>query len=148
MNHRQTGWPRVNTLYLEGKEIHFALDFSQARVTDAAGKMGSGKRVEIPGHAAAASGGPLTNTVAFELYDEFPDASPLPARNIKQRREILHQFDRVIERNTEIQRLGHWRAKRNRMTCGRFTGSSYDWGKDDSSKLTQTSLIRTSWGRW
>ena len=74
-----------------GKDIHFALDFSQARVTDAAGKMGTGKRVEIPGHAAAASGGPLTNTVAFEALRQFPDASPYQ-RSLSQRREFPSQF--------------------------------------------------------
>lgn len=40
-----------------GKDVHFTLDFSQARVSDATGKMGLGKRVEIPGHAAAPSRG-------------------------------------------------------------------------------------------
>ena len=82
-----------------GKDIHFALDFSQARVTDAAGKMGTGKRVEIPGHAAAASGGPLTNTVAFELYDSFPTLLLTSAayRNAGNSQSIL----RKSSRNTE-----------------------------------------------
>jgi hypothetical protein len=55
-----------------GKDVHFVLDFSQARVSEASGKMGLGKRVDIPGHAAAPSGEPLANTVAFEVYDSFP----------------------------------------------------------------------------
>src|SRR6202023_3133305 len=32
-----------------GKDVHFTLDFQQTQVNEAIGKMGAGKRVEIPG---------------------------------------------------------------------------------------------------
>ena len=39
-----------------GKDVHFTLDFQQAQVHEAIGKMGVGKRVEIPAASAGAIG--------------------------------------------------------------------------------------------
>ena len=56
-----------------GKDIHFALDFSQAQsYSMPPGKWESESESRSPGTQPRASGEPLTNTVAFELYDSFP----------------------------------------------------------------------------
>src|ERR1700730_9566148 len=44
---RQGNPEESSYLVQDGKEIHFTLDFGQAKVTEAVGKLGSGKRVEI-----------------------------------------------------------------------------------------------------
>jgi hypothetical protein len=59
-------------LVQETKELHFTQDFSQAKVTDAMGKLGRGKRVEIPAQSLSPSGTGLRRTVQVEVYDDFP----------------------------------------------------------------------------
>src|SRR5215467_5822474 len=53
----------------KGKPVGFALDFSQARVVDSQGKLGRGKRIEIP--AKVANG--IQPTLALEAYDDLPN---------------------------------------------------------------------------
>ena len=60
-------------LVQEGKELHFKPDFSQAKVTDAVGKLGRGKRVEIPAQPLSPSGTGLRRTLQVEVYDDFPN---------------------------------------------------------------------------
>src|SRR5438105_7942814 len=55
-----------------GKEAHFMLDFSQTRIVAAQGKLGPGKRVEIPAQPLGPAGAGLASTCAIELYDNFP----------------------------------------------------------------------------
>ncbi|HEY6936605.1 MAG TPA: hypothetical protein VI424_05605, partial [Terriglobales bacterium] len=54
-----------------GKEADFKLDFSQAKITGASGKLGRGRRVEIPASAGSVPG--LQSTFAIEVYDDFPN---------------------------------------------------------------------------
>ena len=112
-----------------GKEIHFTLDFSQARVSEAAGKMGLGKRVEIPGHATAPSGQPIVNTLAFEVYDSFPTLL-LTSAAYRNTGNSPVSLDKVITQKRrldakasgdDVQPYDMWS----------FHGASYDWGKDD-----------------
>src|SRR2546423_1488451 len=56
-----------------GKDVHFTLDFQQAKVQEANGKMGAGKRVEIPARPLGPSGTDLQRVLAFEIYDKFPN---------------------------------------------------------------------------
>ena len=56
-----------------GKDVHFTLDFQQAEVHEAMGKMGAGKRVEIPARPLGPSGTDLQRVLALEVYDKFPD---------------------------------------------------------------------------
>src|SRR2546429_60048 len=56
-----------------GKELHFISDFGQAKVLEAIGRLGRGKRVEIPGRPLAPSGIDLQRLVEIEAYDDFPN---------------------------------------------------------------------------
>ncbi len=56
-----------------GKDVHFTLDFQQAEVHEAIGKMGVGKRVEIPARPLGPSGTDLQRVLALEVYDKFPN---------------------------------------------------------------------------
>ncbi|MGO9345406.1 MAG: hypothetical protein ACLPZJ_03240 [Terriglobales bacterium] len=56
-----------------GKDVHFTLDFQQAQVHEAIGKMGVGKRVEIPAGPLGPSGMNLQRVLALEVYDKFPN---------------------------------------------------------------------------
>jgi hypothetical protein len=58
---------------LGGKDVHFTLDFAQAEVHEAIGKMGVGKRVEIPARPLGPSGTDLQRVLALEVYDKFPN---------------------------------------------------------------------------
>src|SRR5262249_45133440 len=82
--------PRVGAMsdsdyvVMGGKEVHFTLDFQQVRVLEAVGKMGVGKRVEIPARPLGPSGTDLQRLIALELYDQFPNIvlSTVEYRNI------------------------------------------------------------------
>src|SRR3981189_1579387 len=56
-----------------GKDVHFTLDFQQAKIQEAIGKMGVGKRVEIPARPLGPSGTDLQRVLALEVYDKFPN---------------------------------------------------------------------------
>jgi alpha-galactosidase len=124
-----------------GKQVDFALDFSQAKITGARGKLGRGRRVEIPGQAASVPG--LQSSFAIEVYDDFPNlavttvqyknAGSQPValdRAVAQR----HRFDASLA-SSDAAPYDLWS----------FQGSSYNWGKDDvihiSKKFTQPNLM-------
>src|SRR5215472_17682343 len=48
-----------DSIVSEGKEFDFICDFSQAKVLEARGKLGRGKRVEIPARPLAPAGVPI-----------------------------------------------------------------------------------------
>src|SRR5580704_8447267 len=56
----------------DGQEFQFVPDFSKAAITEASGKLGRGKRVEIPGHPLASTGLGIERTLVVEAYDDFP----------------------------------------------------------------------------
>ena len=58
---------------VRGKDVHFTLDFQQTEVHEAIGKMGVGKRVEIPARPLGPSGTELQRVLALEVYDKFPN---------------------------------------------------------------------------
>ena len=59
----------------DGQKLEFTPDFGQAKVLEAAGKLGRGKRVEIPGHPLAPSGMGVEGTLEVEAYDDFPNVA-------------------------------------------------------------------------
>src|SRR5215467_5225062 len=59
----------------EGKDLLLTPDFSQAKVSEATGKLGRGKLVEIPAHPLVPSGTTLERTIALEVYDDFPSVA-------------------------------------------------------------------------
>jgi len=58
---------------VDGKDIHFILDFQQARELEAVGSLGVGKRLEIPARPLGPSGLYLHRTLVLEAYDKFPN---------------------------------------------------------------------------
>lgn len=119
-----------------GKEIHFILDFEQAKVLEAAGKMGVGKRVVIPARPLGPSGTNLSRVLTLEVYDQFPNLllSSVEYKNTGTSDIALGKS--VDQRHHFNARLADPAAQPWDMWS--FHGSSYDWGKDDVVKITKT----------
>jgi alpha-galactosidase len=119
-----------------GKEVHFTLDFQQVRVLEAVGKMGAGKRIEIPSRPLAPAGTDLQRILALEVYDQFPNIllSTVEYRNTGTGDLSLEKS--VDQRHRMNAKLADAKAQPWEMWS--FHGSSYDWGKDDVVKLTKT----------
>ncbi len=122
-------------IVINGQETHFVLDFSQAKVLEAIGKMGVGKRIEIPARPLAPSAASLDRTLLVEAYDDFPNLllTSLTYRNhgsadlridsaIAQR----HRFNAALA-DSKTAPFDMWS----------YHGSSYDWGKDDLVKINR-----------
>jgi len=117
-----------------GKDVHFTLDFQQAQVQEAIGKMGVGKRVEIPARPLGPSGTGLQRVLALEVYDNFPNIL-LTTVEYKN----TGASDVTIEKSVNQRRRLNARlmeAKAQPWEMWSFHGASYDWGKDDVVKLT------------
>ena len=117
----------------DGKDVRFTLDFDHAKITQAAGKLGVGKRIEIPATPLGPAGKGLQRTVQVEVYDDFPNLL-LSSAEYKN----VGTSDFRIERTVEQQH----RFSATSVNPGAppfdmwtFQGSSYDWGKDDVLKL-------------
>jgi alpha-galactosidase len=118
-----------------GKELHFALDFSRARVNEASGSMGLGKRVEVPGKGNTPATEAITNIVAFEAYDDFPNLL-ITSAAYRNTGNTPVSLDKIIaqERRLDASASG---AKVNPYDMWSFHGSSSEWGKDDVVKLNR-----------
>ncbi len=117
-----------------GKDVHFTLDFQSAQVHEAMGKMGAGKRIEIPARPLGPSGMELQRVLAFEVYDKFPNIllSTVEYKNTGAK-------DVTIEKSVnQRHRFGTHEVKGYQWDMWSFHGASYDWGKDDVVKLTPT----------
>jgi len=120
---------------VSGKDVHFTLDFQQAQVHEAIGKMGVGKRVEIP----ALPLGPspemdLQCVLALEVYDQFPNIL-LSTVEYKNNGASAVAIEKSVNQRRRLNaRLADANAQRWEMWS--FHGSSYDWGKDDVVKLS------------
>jgi len=119
---------------LGGKDVHFTLDFAQAEVHEAIGKMGVGKRVEIPARPLGPSGTDLQRVLALEVYDKFPNIllSTVEYKNTGTSEIVIEKG--VSQRRRLNARLGD--AKAHPWEMWSFHGTSYNWGKDDVVKLT------------
>jgi alpha-galactosidase len=121
----------------EGKELQFIPDFGQAKVLEAIGKLGRGKRVEIPGHPLAPSGIEVQRTLEVEAYDDFPNIVLVSVVYKNVRASDFKIDQAVVQQHRFNATLVDAKAKPYEMWT--FQGSSYDWGKDDVQKLTRTS---------
>jgi alpha-galactosidase len=121
----------------EGKELDFVPDFSQAKVLEASGKLGRGKRILIPGRPLAAAGVPVERTLTVEAYDDFPRIALVSTayKNVGNSDFALDQVWMQQHRLNAQQSD----ASTQPYDMWSFQGSSYDWGKDDVFKLTRTS---------
>jgi alpha-galactosidase len=126
-----------DSMILQGKEYDFIPDFAQAQVTESHGKLGRGKRVEIPSRPLAPSGVGITRTLVVEAYDDFPGIA-LVSSTYKNTGSSGINVDEVW---MQQHRLNAKQAdpKAEPYDMWAFQGSSYDWGKDDVQKLSRVS---------
>ena len=133
-----------DSVVMGGKELDFIPDFSQATVTQASGKLGRGKRVEIPSHPLAPTGVAIERVVVVQTYDDFPNIALVSAtyKNVGTTDltidQVWMQQHRFNARNVD--------EKAPPYDMWSFQGSSYDWGKDDVLKLTRTSAQPNAMG--
>ena len=135
-----------------GKPAYFSLDFAHVKVSDAAGKMGSGKRIEIPGEALS-SGAKLERVVVLEVYDDFPNLL-LSTVEYRNPGNTDFEIDRTVDQRHRFNaHLANAQAQPYEMWS--FQGSSYDWGKDDVREAHERFLStechgrgRQRWLRW
>jgi alpha-galactosidase len=115
-----------------GKELHFVVDFDQAKALEAIGKMGRGKRVEIPSHQLGPSAGAnLQRILTVEAYDDFPNIL-LTTVAYKNAGSADLPIDQAV---SQEHRFNSHEAKAAPYDMWSFHGSSSDWGKDDLVKL-------------
>jgi alpha-galactosidase len=131
-------------LVQDGKEVHFVLDFDQAKVLESVGKLGRGKHIEVPAHRLGQGPGNMQRTLTVEAYDDFPNLL-LSTVEYKNTGSTDVGIDRVVEQrhrfsaalaDPKVQPWDMWS----------FQGSSYDWGKDDVFKLVRTSSQPNAFG--
>jgi len=119
-------------LIANGKSIDFITDNTQARVLDAGGKLGRGRRVEIPARSAGSPN--LQRTLQVEAYDDFPNLL-LTSTEYKNTGTAGINIDRAVNQQHRFNaRLVDTKAQPYELWS--FQGSSYDWGKDEVLKLT------------
>ena len=120
-------------LQVAGKDVHFILDFGSARVLEAVGKMGVGKRIEIPARPLGPSGLAMEPVLAVEVYDKFPNIL-LSTVEYKNTGSSDVKIDSSVNQRRRLNaHLGE--VKEPAWDMWSFHGSSYDWGKDDVVKL-------------
>ncbi len=105
----------------------FVFDLTQAKVGDAAGKLGRlGKHIDVPGKSASTG---LEETLTLEVYDDFPALALLSAtlRNAGQKGVVLDSVS--LQRHRLNAQAGDSHAAPHEMWS--FYGSSLKWGKDD-----------------
>ncbi|HET7439923.1 MAG TPA: alpha-galactosidase, partial [Terriglobales bacterium] len=120
-----------NFVIVNGKPVPFTLDFGQASIAEATGKMGRGKRVEIPGRPLASSAGNLQARLAVEVYDDFPNVA-LTTVEYKNAGSDQIKIEQAIAQRHRFSSHAEKAAPEDMWS---FQGSSYDWGKDDIVKM-------------
>jgi len=126
-----------------GKEIHFVLDFDQAKVLESIGKLGRGKHIEIPAHRLG-PGPNIQRTLTVEAYDDFPNLL-LSTVEYKNTGSDDFAIDRVVEQRHRFN-AAMADPKAQPWEMWSYQGSSYDWGKDDVYKLVRTSAQPNAFG--
>jgi alpha-galactosidase len=126
-----------DSVVLDGKELDFVPDFGQAKVVESTGKLGRGKRVEIPAHPLAPAGVSIERMLVLETYDDLPNIA-LVSTTYKNTgtagikvEQVLMQQHRLNAKQADAQAQPY--------DMWSFQGSSYDWGKDDVQKITRVS---------
>lgn len=119
-----------NSVVTEGTATAFELDLGAAKFTEASGKMGRGRRAEIPAHALEPSGNKLQATFVIEVYDDFPNL----ALSTAEYRNTGEKEIRIDQAVTQEHRFSSHKAKAA-YDMWSFQGSSSDWGKDDVIQL-------------
>ncbi len=134
----QAGKPSESDYIQQGSdEVHFTLDFDQAKVLEAMGKLGRGKRITIPAQVLGHTPAPVQRVLTVEAYDDFPNLL-LSTVEYKNASNADIALDKVVaQRHRFSARQADSKAAPYDMWS--FQGSSYDWGKDDVYKLKPAS---------
>jgi alpha-galactosidase len=117
----------------------FRLDFGHVKITDARGKIGPrGKRIEITGRSTAGEAPALEETLAVEVYDDFPNLA-LTTVAFKNAGSDEIKLERVVSEN---HRFNASLADPQAPPYGlwSFHGSSYEWGKDNVIHISSKSF--------
>jgi alpha-galactosidase len=126
-----------DSIVSHGKEFDFIPDFSQTKVLEASGKLGRGKRVEIPARPLAPSGVPIDRMLVLETYDDFPGIALVSATYKNVGTSDFHVDNVLMQQHRfNAQQVD---SKVQPWDMWSFQGSSYDWGKDDVQKMVRTS---------
>jgi alpha-galactosidase len=126
-----------DSILIAGKEYDFIPEFNQAKVQEASGKLGRGKRVEITARPLAAAGVPIERTLVLEAYDDFPGIA-LVSTSYKNVGTSDVQIEKVLMQEHQLNaKQANPSAQPYDMWS--FQGSSYNWGENDVQKLTRTS---------
>jgi alpha-galactosidase len=126
-----------DSIVIAGKELDFVPDFAQAKVSESVGKLGRGKRVEIPARPLAPAGVNIDRMLVVEVYDDLPNTVLVSTayKNVGvadfKIGQVLMQQHRFSAKQVD--------ATAQPYDMWSFQGSSYDWGKDDVQKLTRVS---------
>ena len=120
---------QAGQLLLSGKSEanDFVFDLANAKVTNAAGKLGAlGKHIEVSGTSAETN---LEEALTLEVYDDFPSLALLSAtlRNTGSNPVAIDSF--LLQRHQFNAHLADAQAKPHQMWS--FFGASLKWGKDD-----------------
>ena len=118
----------------EGTEFDFVPDFSQVKVLESIGKLGRGRRIEIPARPLAPAGLGLDRRLVVEAYDDFPNLA-LVSADYTNSGSADFQLDQVW---MQQHRLNSHEGKGHPYDMWSFQGSSYDWGKEEVQELTRT----------
>ena len=131
----QSSVPRGNDYLISGgKQIRFALDFSQAQVLEAEGKLGRGKRIEIPARAQD-RGSDIQRMLVLEAYDDLPNIL-LTTVQFRNAGNSDLKIDQVVSQSHTLN-AAQSTAKVPAYDMWSFHGSSEEWGKDDVVKISK-----------
>ncbi len=142
----KAGQPAGSDYLVQGnKEVHFVLDFDQAKVLESVGKLGRGKHIEIPAHPLVPSGPSIQRTLTIEAYDDFPNLL-ISTVDYKNNGSSDVTIDRVVEQQHRFSAtLADPKAQPWDMWS--YQGASYDWGKDDIFKMTRATSQPNAMGQ-
>src|SRR5579871_197873 len=118
-------------LVQRGKQTQFLLDFSQAKIEGASGKLGRGVRIMIPARPSDASV-PVRRLLQVEVYDDFPNLV-LASASYTNGGSADYVVDQIVEQQHRF--ASHDSA--HAWDLWSYQGSSYDWGEDDVVHLTK-----------
>ena len=112
--------PSVDRVTFGGRTVEaFRNDLGRARVGEANGQLGTGKRIEVTGRSDQG----LERTLALEVYDDFPRLLVASA-SYRNASDHAVRLDRVDLLRRSLSGAG-WS----------FQGASEEWGRDDVIRL-------------
>src|ERR1043165_7834371 len=120
--------PEANYLLQDGKNVRFAYDLDHATINEASGKLGRGKRIDVPAHSSELPD--LQGTLHVEAYDDFPNLV-LTSTEYKNAGSSDLKIDHAIAQEHRFD--SSVSGKPTDMWT--YQGASIDWGKDDIFKL-------------